>query len=133
MTGVAGGRWARGVRLLALIALGLAITGVWGSHRNDLSRHLSQLRPGMSHGEIDRLIPARLLRLDSEPATLPSAGTWLAAPGAKCAWRRSYASSGLFGSVEYAELYFDASNRLVGLRYASSGAGPWRPSWGGAK
>lgn len=120
---------ARIVRLIALSLLLLAIIVILHGCRNSLSRYFKQVQPGMSREDTERVVPSRLLQLDADPVTMPTVGTRLTGPVAKCAYRRTYASSWLLGSAEYGELYFDTSNRLVGLRYSSSG-GPWSPSWG---
>lgn len=83
----------------------------------------------MDEADIARLLPARFVQTSSEPVRAPTYRTTLVSPNAICVWRRTFSSPSYFGSAEYGEVFFDASNMLAGIRYSASG-GPWSPRWG---
>ncbi len=62
-------------RYLVLFAVVLAIGIVFHGCRNNLSRYLKQLQPGMSREDTEHVVPSRLLQLDNDPVTIPRVGT----------------------------------------------------------
>lgn len=114
--------------LLGFCAVVLVGLVAW-ERASNLSWYMRRLNPFMTHKEVTRIIPSRFLLSEHAPVSGPGVGTMIAAPATQCVFSISYGAATIFGS-ESGVVYFDASNRLVGIYYSSSGGRSWTPAWG---
>lgn len=126
--------WKTGCRAGCLSAVGLAVVLFGGciliGRYGEVSTHFAKIKPGMTHEEVARLIPKAMVREAKRPCTFLTSGIYLINSNALVS--SELTCSELFfpiNSATHGTVYFDRRDRVVGVRYSSSG-GHWKPKWG---
>jgi len=112
---------------IATIMSVLLLVGCSG--QSALQRALSRIEPGMGSAQVARIIPRSFVIIEGQINPGTPVGTFLVASNAHCVTRSCYADRSLLIADDYAEIYFDEFNAVVGIRYSSSSLS-WKPKWG---
>jgi hypothetical protein len=126
--------WKTGCQMGCLIVVGLAISlfgaGILIGRYGEVSTHFAKISPGMTYAEVARIIPKRMVRDGKRPCSVLTSGIYLVDSNALVASEMT--CSEMFfplNSATYGMVYFDRQDKVVGIRYSSSG-GHWKPKWG---
>lgn len=90
---------------------------------------LRKVAPGMTYTEVSRFVPSRFVQSKRLPRSQAPRGTYLVVPNADVVSYMSLRSVvSLLHPAEKAEVYFNADDQVVGIRYSSE-SGRWAPRW----
>jgi hypothetical protein len=119
--------WVIGITLLIACSV---IVAVRYAPPKPLRDYISLLSPWMREADVTALIPARYFAYREQQSKFFS-GTFVVSVGATPSYFICFSNDRDWPLqlAEHAYVYFDASGRLVGIEYSSSGH-VFRPNWG---
>ena len=120
--------------LIAVVAaiIVLILANYFFSRGWDLTESLDRIKPGMTHGEVVKLVPGTLVKKEKAQVDRDhgvTVFTYLVEPDVEVKTYMHLGYTGIMPSGDYAHIFFDENDRVVGIE-CSLESGGWSPSWG---
>jgi hypothetical protein len=116
--------------ILLIVLLSLGASGTWFYYWHNIKPYLEEITPGMKYEAVLNVMPNRFIKdqKTSKKKGRPN-GAVFTSPNKEVEYYMVLAYSGWILKGEYAEIFFDSNDEVIGVFYTSTERF-WKPNWG---